>query len=210
MVTAISRVDEQSMPRGGALREDSNEELVKRCQRGEWKCFETLVERYEEAVCHRFRRNRATREQADDLTQETFVRAYANIQKCDPRRFPSWIFRIARNLATDAARSNKRRRRGDSKLRAIEEAREREEERKNEQQRDRELDWLKGDVAQVLKQLPEEERRFIRWRFFDKLDIPEIARRSSMTPGSVRNKLSQIMKKIRRFWDREMGGGRLI
>ena len=78
-------------------------ELIRRAQSGDLSAFERLV-RECQADAWRFAyhltRNRAT---ADDVTQESFLRAFRAIRTYRGRsRFSSWLLRIVRNCAIDA------------------------------------------------------------------------------------------------------------
>lgn len=86
-----------------------DEELVALCQQGQGHYFEILVRRYMEKAFHiayDFTRNKET---AKDLSQDAFLRAYANITRFDGRSsFYTWFYRIVVNLCLDHARRNGR------------------------------------------------------------------------------------------------------
>jgi RNA polymerase sigma-70 factor (ECF subfamily) len=63
------------------------------------------VRRYQRPIINLITRITNDPAQAEDLTQETFVKAFRNLAAFDTtRRFSSWIFRIAHNIAIDALR----------------------------------------------------------------------------------------------------------
>ena len=85
-------------------------ELVERCLAGESRAFDGLVERYQEPVYRVVRRFLGNREDALEITQETFARAYQKLSSFDTsRKFSTWIFTVAGNLARDVLRRKKRR-----------------------------------------------------------------------------------------------------
>ena len=86
-----------------------DEELVALCQKGQRECFDVLVRRYMEKAFHvAFNFTRDT-EIAKDLSQDAFVRAYANIKQFDGRStFYTWFYRIVVNLCLDHARRQRR------------------------------------------------------------------------------------------------------
>lgn len=76
--------------------------------RGDVEAFETIVQQFEERVyfvCYRILHNA---QEAEDATQEAFLRAYTNLDRFDQsRKFSTWIFRIATNLCIDRLRKKK-------------------------------------------------------------------------------------------------------
>jgi len=82
----------------------TDEELARRAQAGCRASFEELVRRFQVPLVH-FLRCRNTPEDAEDLAQETFLRAYQRLhQYCDRWRFVTWLFTIARRLSTNYQR----------------------------------------------------------------------------------------------------------
>lgn len=77
---------------------------------GHAPAFDELVERYSTRIyAHLFRLVR-NREEAEDLTQETFLRAYRSLARFDTARpFKSWVYKIATNAGLNAIRARKRR-----------------------------------------------------------------------------------------------------
>ena len=87
------------MIRGSTTEPASDEELARQAQDGDIGSFEELMRRYERRLL-RFLRQRGVAQDAEDLVQETFVRAYANIQRYqDSWRFATWLLTIARRLS---------------------------------------------------------------------------------------------------------------
>lgn len=85
-------------------------ELVAQCRRGENAAFEQLVRRYQDRVFNTCWRICGNRSEAEDLTQEAFVKALLAIDRFDGRSgFFTWIFRIATNLAISERRKSGRR-----------------------------------------------------------------------------------------------------
>lgn len=86
------------------------DELVRRARRHEARALSTLVERYSPRVFGLLFRMTGSRDVAEDLMQETFLRVVRTIGRyTESGRFESWLFRIAANLARDRARQSKRR-----------------------------------------------------------------------------------------------------
>lgn len=81
----------------------TDEALALQVQHGDRSAFGLLMERYEAKLQRYVRKFLFGYDEADDLVQETFIKAYVNIQGFDTeRRFSPWIYRIAHNLCINA------------------------------------------------------------------------------------------------------------
>jgi len=75
-------------------------DLIQRAARGDVEAFNLLVSRWEKRVYNYLLRITGNREDALDLTQDVFLKAYQNLRKLDdPGRFAPWLYRIAHNEA---------------------------------------------------------------------------------------------------------------
>jgi RNA polymerase sigma-70 factor (ECF subfamily) len=95
----------------------TDRELVDRARSGDAGAFGQLVRRHQQRI-HRLAahllRNRA---EAEDVMQETFVRAYRALDRFDGRSEPyTWLYRIAVNLSLNVLRSRKARATGETSL----------------------------------------------------------------------------------------------
>ena len=87
----------------------SDWELVQRCQEGEVAAFQELVERYYRKIFMVVLGVVTHREDAMDVAQETFFRAYRNIKGFKGgSAFYTWLYRIAVNLSIDFQRRQRR------------------------------------------------------------------------------------------------------
>ncbi len=92
------------MPQPVAVSELSDEQLARRAGQGCAASFEELMRRFQVPVLH-FLQHRGSRSEAEDLLQDTFVRAYENLHRYDSRwRFGTWLFTIARRVCINAHR----------------------------------------------------------------------------------------------------------
>lgn len=88
---------------------DPDVKLMLRVQQDDMEAFAELTQRYGRRVLGYFRRQIENRTEAEDLTQEVFLRLYRYRERYQPRaRFATWIFFIARNVARNARRSQHR------------------------------------------------------------------------------------------------------
>jgi RNA polymerase sigma-70 factor (ECF subfamily) len=89
----------------GAEDEDG---LIARCLAGDRDAFEPLVERYYRPLFRVAARMLGSREEARDVTQTVFLKAYQALATCDrQRRFFSWIYRILINECLNTLRARK-------------------------------------------------------------------------------------------------------
>lgn len=82
------------------LREADERDLVPRAQKGDVEAFNVLVSRWEKRIYNYLLRLAPDADEAFDLSQETFLKAYQNLNRLDaPERFGPWLYRIAHNEA---------------------------------------------------------------------------------------------------------------
>jgi RNA polymerase sigma-70 factor, ECF subfamily len=75
-------------------------DLIRRAARGDVEAYNLLVSRWEKRVYNYLLRITGHREDALDLAQDVFLKAYQNLRKLDdPARFTPWLYRIAHNEA---------------------------------------------------------------------------------------------------------------
>jgi len=82
--------------------------LARRVREGDPMAAATLLARHHDSIFGLAMRMMRNRQEAEDITQETMVRALSKIDDYDPNRpFSPWIHRIARNLCVDRFRRKK-------------------------------------------------------------------------------------------------------
>jgi len=92
----------------GALMNGS-EDLIARARAGDQEAFRLLFVRFSRPLFHFIYQLVSQRDLAEDLTQETFVRAYHNLNRLrDDSRFSTWLFGIGHNVAREFLRSRQR------------------------------------------------------------------------------------------------------
>lgn len=89
--------------------DQTDEELVASYVAGNEGAFAELVERHLKTVYSFVVRFVGSKEEAEDISQETFLKAWKNIRKYESKtsKFKTWILRIARNTAIDHLRKKK-------------------------------------------------------------------------------------------------------
>ncbi|MGH8233001.1 MAG: RNA polymerase sigma factor [Rhodanobacteraceae bacterium] len=88
------------------MTDETDAELVIRCSGGDRHAFDAILGRYERQLFGAAFRILHDREDAFDVTQTAFMRAYEHLDRYDPgQSFQTWLYRIAVNAAVDLARS---------------------------------------------------------------------------------------------------------
>src|ERR1043166_3690500 len=83
---------------------------VAKARSGDADAFRVLVERHSRALFRLAFRMTGNEQDAEDVVQESFLRAYRQLGKFDERAsFGTWLYRIATNCSLDLVRSKKRR-----------------------------------------------------------------------------------------------------
>ncbi|HUA17940.1 MAG TPA: sigma-70 family RNA polymerase sigma factor [Bryobacteraceae bacterium] len=90
------------------FREVEDRDLIAKARRGHVEAYNVLVSRWEKRVFNYLLRLVRHREDALDLSQDVFLKAYQNLRKLDdPAKFAPWLFRIAHNEAYSLLRKNR-------------------------------------------------------------------------------------------------------
>jgi RNA polymerase sigma-70 factor (ECF subfamily) len=177
--------------------------LVERCQRGELEAFETLVGLYRDRVyAHAFAMLR-NEQDATDLSQEAFVKAWRAIRGFkNNSSFYTWIYRITTNLAIDFVR--KRDRRPTVPLEEavdpdadvdVEVAPSSQTSPTDEAQRTE----LRQQIEAALAELSPDHRAVIQLREFEGLEYVEIAKAVGCSLGTVMSRLHYARKHMQKL-----------
>ncbi|AEP11624.1 MULTISPECIES: RNA polymerase sigma factor [Chloracidobacterium] len=97
-------------PAQAARNRAADVELAARCRAGEPAAWEYLVRQYSRRVYQLAYKFVGRHEQAEDLTQEVFLKIYRSLDQYNPEvgDFPNWLLRLARNLIIDDYRRRQR------------------------------------------------------------------------------------------------------
>jgi RNA polymerase sigma-70 factor (ECF subfamily) len=176
--------------------------LIERCRAGDVAAFEPLVEKYRQRVWRLAYNTLRDREEAWDVAQEAFIRAYQALPSFRGQSaFYTWLYRIVMNVAADRARSRGARGRAFGT------------ERVPEEDWDRVLpDQNPGDEApdaaaarreqrrrieQALDTLPEHHRKIVVLSDLEGLSYREIADTLEIPMGTVMSRLHNARKRLR-------------
>jgi len=174
---------------------DAEIALVRCAKEGDRAAFEELVRRTSRLVFARLYLETGDTHQAEDLLQETLLRAFRSLHElADPRGFRSWLLRIAQNAAIDAARSNQRAKRV-AVLQTLDSQQVTDKQAPAEEHVEREE--TRGQVLAILRSLPEEYRLPLTLRYIAGADYESICMQLGLTNGSLRGLLHRGLRLLR-------------
>ena len=152
------------------------EEVLENARRLEESALSTLVKKSYPFVFRYFYYRSVTREDAEDLTSEVFVRVVNSI-KGQKGYFPAWLISIARNLLTDYYRK-----RGRSRETSLEEIKE-----PSSDSDENEKDTLHpDDIRKMLDMITEEQKEVIILRFIEGNTNEEVAKVMNKSVGAIK------------------------
>ena len=179
----------------------SDARLVEEARRGDRDAFGELVTRYERRLVRVILRFVPDVEQARDLAQDTFLRAYRRLDQFDSsRRFGPWLFRIGVNLTLDYLRKRKRRLRWSLFSDAPTSTPPDPETPDPRNQMD-----LSQEVRAVMDQLPETYRSVLILRDLENFTTSEIAAILNRKEATVRWRLAEARKQFKNLWMARLG-----
>lgn len=172
--------------------EAGDADLIAQCLAGDSSAFDPLVERYERrvfAVCYRYTLNR---EDAKDLTQDTFVRAYRALRSFrGDSAFPTWLHRIAVNACLSYKTSP-------SQKRPMEELDETATDPRPSVEHDLEASLQKDALRAALERLPEKQRMTVVLKVMEDRTHAEVANLLGSSVGTVKANLFFAIQNLRK------------
>jgi RNA polymerase sigma-70 factor (ECF subfamily) len=175
---------------------------------GDQQAFRVLVERHSHALFRLAYRMTGNEQDAEDLVQETFLRAFKQLKNFDGRAaFGTWLHRICVNRSLDTLRARKTRKEVSQPL------------------TDDSVNWLDrvaapqpsperwthsgeitGLLEPALQQLSESERIAFVLRHYEDQPIEEIARTLGVRTNAAKHSVFRAVQKLRRMLEPAWGG----
>ena len=176
--------------------------IVRKVLGGDANAFETLVLEYEKNVYNIALRMTGNSEDAADMTQEAFIKAYNSLQSFrGDSKFSVWLYRIVSNLCLDFLR-RKKRRPAVSLSAENEDGEEVELDIADESQSPETLlerKLTREAVRRGLDSLPMEQRQILLLREIQGLSYEEIARVLELEAGTVKSRIFRARKRLCAF-----------
>ena len=181
------------------MSEYSDWELVAMAKDGDMDAFTELTRRYERPVVHFCQRMVKSREDAEDIAQESFVRVFRYLNRLTPSaKFSTLLFGIARNLTLNFIRDAGRRGRGVTYSLSDDDGQERmledETMRPDEDARIHEIDDM---IQQGLAMLSPKHREVLILRELNGMDYTTIADIVKCRKGTVKSRIARAREQLR-------------
>lgn len=167
--------------------------IIQQVLKGNTNAFAELIDLYQDMVFGLAYKMTKNREEAEEVSQDSFVKAFKNLSSFKgDSKFSTWLYRIVYYTSLDAIKKNKKEQNTfeineitfnqiesvDSILQRIE--------RKERAQ----------IIEQCLDKLPDDERALIWLFYFDELSLKEIVEITNMSEANVKVKLHRARKKL--------------
>ncbi|MCS6794711.1 MAG: sigma-70 family RNA polymerase sigma factor [Raineya sp.] len=173
-------------------------ELIKKAQQGDHNAMTTLMKRYNKALYYVILKIVRNVDDAEDITVETFVKAFQSLDKFRfEHPFSSWLFRIGTNHCIDFIRRKKR-----IEIISIDQFMKQTDEKNPDKDefndvideaQNIEANSIKNQQIEVLRllinKLPTNYRKVLTLRYFEDMDYQQIAEELNIPMGTVKAQL---------------------
>ncbi|MFR9649282.1 MAG: sigma-70 family RNA polymerase sigma factor [Rikenellaceae bacterium] len=183
------------------LKQLSDNELIAEYRGGNSLAISQLIERHTLRVRNYIRMLVKDREVADDIFQETFIKAVKSIDEgryAESGRFLSWLMRIAHNLTIDYFRVKK----ADKELNESEAGFDivssvplAEQSLEDKMVRDQ----IDQDIRNLIDELPGEQREVVKMRYFSGLTFKDIAEQTDVSVNTALGRMRYALINLRRM-----------
>ena len=182
---------------------DNIVELIRRILLGDDEAFSLLMRKHQKWVHALVWRKVGDFHVAEELTQDTFIQAYKNLETLkDPRRFKGWLYVIANRRCLNWIKRNK------AKMNALnmqslentpsEEIEEASYVHHTSHQRETEITQYRRNLAKtLLQELPESERTVVTLYYLGKMTTKEIGEFLGVSQNTIKSRLRRARKRLR-------------
>ncbi len=179
----------------------TDEQLVKAYSQGDNKAFDTLLKRHQDRIFNYILRIVKNEDTANDIFQETFVKAILTIKQgryTENGKFPAWITRIAHNLIIDSYRQEKSENVQSADVEDIDMLNRKElceitiEDKII-------IEQITSDVKSLIQELPELQREVLTMRYYQNLSFKEIAELTGVSINTALGRMRYAILNLRRI-----------
>ena len=179
----------------------TDEQLVKAYAQGNNEAFDTLLKRHQDRIFTYILRIIKNEDVANDIFQETFVKAILTIKQgryTENGKFPAWITRIAHNLIIDYYRQEKSENIQSADVEEIDILNRKElcEETIEDVMIS---DQIKEDVKYLIEELPELQKEVLKMRYYKNLSFKEIAELTNVSINTALGRMRYAIINLRRI-----------
>lgn len=172
---------------------NDDQQYIDKVLQGDTNSFANLVDKYKDLVYSLVIKMTKNREEAEEISQDTFIKAFQNLEKFKGEsKFSTWLYKIAYRTCLDTLKKNKNHRSNydinEITLNQIKST-------------DSILNDLeRKDRANVMKdcldKLPSEERSILWMFYFDELSLKEIIEVTNLSEANLKVKLHRARKRL--------------
>ena len=179
----------------------ANSVLIKKARRGDGHAFGMLIENHERFVYNIVYRITGNFEDARDVSQEAFIKAFKNFSSYDESSaFSTWIYRIAVNTAIDHVRKKKRENNVSLEDYITDE---KGENHKSSVEEKIVSDERMSDIIKALNALDEDFKTVVVLRDIEGMEYSQISEIIGCPEGTVKSRLSRARGKLRQIINKD-------
>ncbi len=182
-----------------------DKKLIEQVLKGKKEAFEMIIKKYQTPIVNYLTRMTGNYNDAIDLSQEVFVKAYFSLNSYDFRyKFSSWLFKIASNLCID--RWRKRKIKTISLNHSLKEGKDfylQVSDKKPSPIEKYEKKELVKKIEKAIDRLPLDLKELFILRHINELSYQEIAQIKNIPIGTVKNKIFRAKERIKYLLEKE-------
>jgi RNA polymerase sigma-70 factor (ECF subfamily) len=171
----------------------NDQQLIDRIINGDHSAFTILVDRYKDLVFSLALKMLKNREEAEEVSQDTFIKVFKSLDKFKgDSKFSTWIYKVAYNTCLDRLKKNKREQHvvpidkyTEGEVKTIDNALYAMEQKERQQ-----------TIQHCIQALPSEDAFLMTLFYFEEQSLEEIAKIMEITPNNVKVKLFRSRKKL--------------
>jgi RNA polymerase sigma-70 factor, ECF subfamily len=174
---------------------------IKQVLKGDQDAFAEVIELYKDKVFQICFRMLGNRHEAEDISQEAFIRAYVNIHTFNQKRkFSTWLYRIATNLCIDRIRKKKPDYYLDAEVTGTDGLTMYSQVAADGQLPEEEVEEmeLQAEIQRQILKLPDKYRSVIVLKYIEELSLQEISEILDLPLGTVKTRIHRGREALRK------------